>query len=73
MPEVALAIFGGWVLASMVAGALFVTVRSWLGRREMRLMSQEPEPPVRITRRRPAGTTGDLKLVVGDKRRHARR
>jgi hypothetical protein len=73
MPEVVLAIFGGWVLASLIAGALFVTVRSWLERRETRSRSQEPEPSVRITRRRPAGTTGDLKLVVGDKRPHARR
>jgi hypothetical protein len=73
MPEVVLAIFGGWVLASMVAGALFVTVRSWLERREPRPRSQEPEAPVRITRRRPARTTGELKLVVGDKRPHARR
>lgn len=73
MPEVVLAIFGGWVVASMVAGALFVTVRSWLDRREKGATSQEAEPAVRITRRRPAGTTGELKLVVGDKRSHARR
>jgi hypothetical protein len=71
MPEVVLAIFGGWVLASVVAGALFITVRSWLDRRGKRPTS--PEASVRITRRQPAGTTSELKLVVGDKRPHARR
>jgi hypothetical protein len=71
MPEVVLAIFGGWVLASMIAGALFVTVRSWLENRRMRSTSREAQ--VQIARRRPAGTTGELKLVVGDKGRHARR
>jgi hypothetical protein len=71
MPEVALAIFGAWVLASMVAGALFVTVRSLLERRRTRSTSHEAQ--IQIARRRPAGTTSELKLVMGDKRPHARR
>jgi hypothetical protein len=73
MPEVVLAIFGGWVLASIIAGALFVTVRSWLERRQKRSTSQEADPPVRVTSRRPAGTTVELKLVVGEEGPHARR
>ena len=71
MPETALAVFGGWVLASLIAGTLIVTVRSWLKNRRMRSESQQTE--VRIMNTRPAGRNRELKLVVGDKRRHARR
>jgi hypothetical protein len=71
MPEVALAIFGGWVLASMIAGALFVTVRLWLERCRKRPTSQEAG--VHIARTRPARRTRDLTLAREEKRRHARR
>jgi hypothetical protein len=71
MPETALAIFGGWVLASLIAGTLIVTVRSWLKNRQVRSEDQQAE--VRILNTRPAGRNRELNLVVGDKRRHARR
>ena len=71
MLQTALAIFGGWVLASLIAGTLIVTVRSWLKNRQVRSASQEA--PVQIVRRRPAGRIRVPKLVAGDKRRHARR
>jgi hypothetical protein len=71
MPETALAIFGGWVLASLIAGTLVVTVRSWLKNRQVRSEGQQAD--VRIMNTRPAGRNRELKLVVGGKRRHARR
>jgi hypothetical protein len=57
MPEAVLAVFGGWVLAGIIAGTLIVTVRSLLKNRQMRL--DEQQATVRIARRRPAGTTGE--------------
>jgi hypothetical protein len=71
MPEAVFAIFGGWVLASLIAGALIVTVRSWLTNRRGRSASQQAQ--VQIVRRRSPARTRKPKLVVGDKRRHARR
>jgi hypothetical protein len=71
MPEAALAIFGGWVLASMVAGTLIVTVRSWLKNRRMR--SESHQAQVQTVTGAPAATTGARTLVVGDQRRPAHR
>jgi hypothetical protein len=71
MPETALAIFGGWVLASLIAGTLLVTVRSWLKNRQVRSEGQQAE--VQMMDTRPAGRNRELKVVMGDKRRHARR
>jgi hypothetical protein len=70
MPEAVLAIFGGWMLASIIAGALFVTVKSRLKNRPARSVGQQA--PVQIVTRGPAGTAGELDLV-GDTRQHARR
>jgi hypothetical protein len=71
MPEAALAVFGGWVLASLIAGSLIVTVRSWLKSRQVRSQGQQAEMQMIDTR--PAGRNRELQLVTGDKRRHARR
>jgi hypothetical protein len=71
MSKDVLAIFGAWVLVSLIAGTLIVTVRSWLKSRRLRSASQQA--PVQIVPRRPAGRTREPKIVVGDKRRHARR
>jgi hypothetical protein len=71
MPEVVLAVFGGWVLASLIAGALFVTVRSWLENRRMR--STSPEAQIQAMGWRPTAGNRELELVVGDKGRHASR
>jgi hypothetical protein len=71
MPETALAIFGGWVLASLIAGTLIVTVRSWLKHHQLRSEGQQVE--VQMMDTRPAGRNRELQLVMGDKRRHARR
>jgi hypothetical protein len=71
MPEVVLAIFGGWVLASMIAGALFVTVRSWLENRRMRSTSQEAQ--IQAMGRRPTAGNRELTLVAGDEGGHVSR
>jgi hypothetical protein len=69
MPEAVLEIFGGWVLASMIAATLIIAVRSWLKNRRVRSSSQQAQ--VQVVRTAPAGTAGELKLVVGDERRPA--
>lgn len=71
MLELALAIFGAWVLASMIAGGIFVTVRSRLERRRRR--SRRYEEQVQVPRKPPAAKDRELKMVAGDKERPARR
>jgi hypothetical protein len=69
MPEAALAVFGGWVLTSLIAGSLLVTVRSWLKNRRGRATVSPAQ--LRILRRPPAERTRELGLVAGRKERHA--
>ncbi len=40
MPERVLAVFGAWVLVSMVAGVFFVAARWWFDHHRARLVSQ---------------------------------
>jgi hypothetical protein len=69
MPEAALAVFGGWVLTSLLAGSLLVTVRSWLKNRRGRTTVSPAQ--LRLLSRPPAERTRELGLVAGSKKRHA--
>jgi len=59
MPERVLAIFGAWVLVSMVAGTLFVAARSWCERYRARSVS---ETLTHIASEDTQETTGQLSL-----------